>query len=447
MLKLLVGDVIEGEVIDLGVTGEGVIKYDTLPIFVPFALPLEKVRVRINYVKKDYAFGDLIEVLTPSNERVKPRCCYFGKCGGCDLQHMSKQVQLEVKRQSVERSLRRNGGFDYEVPMVVSLNDWGYRNKLALPFGVNGLGDVVVGFYEKRTHKVVSMKHCALHGDWAGELIEVVTKWANNFGHSVYNENTGKGILRHLVARKLDNLQVTLVVNGDSVDGINELGKQLDDRFGDVTVHLSVNKKNTNVILGDSARLVYGKEREQNLGAYKAIVSPMSFLQVNGQVRDAIYNAVAENLKGFDGDIVELYSGVGLLTAEISSRLPRTKIKSVEIIKEATADAKKLMAKLGFGHRVECINGDATVFMENLKGKAQNSAIILDPPRKGCSQEVLDSIVKGEFAKIIYISCNPATLGRDLKALLPHYNIDTLQPYDMFPQTAHVETLVCLTRK
>ncbi|MBR5173360.1 MAG: 23S rRNA (uracil(1939)-C(5))-methyltransferase RlmD [Clostridia bacterium] len=446
MLKLLIGDIIEGEVIDLGVTGEGVIKYDTLPVFVPFALPHEKVRVRITYVKKDYAFGDLIEVLTPSNERVKPRCCYFGKCGGCDLQHMSKAVQLEIKRVSVERSLRRNGGFDYDVPSVVSLNDWGYRNKLSLPFGVNGLGDVVVGFYEKRTHKVVSMKHCALHGDWASELIDVVTKWANARKHSVYNENTGKGLLRHLVARKLDNLQVTLVINGDKVEGVDSLGKSLEEKFGDVSIFISVNKKNTNVILGDSAQLVYGEEREQNLGMYKAVVSPMSFLQVNGQVRDAIYNAVAESLAGFDGDIVELYSGVGLLTAEIASRLPRTKIKSVEIVEEATADAKKLMTKLGFGHRVECINADATAFMANLKGKAQNSAIILDPPRKGCSQEVLDSILKGEFAKIIYISCNPATLGRDLKTLTEKYQITSLQPYDMFPQTSHVETLVCLTR-
>ena len=447
MLRLLVGDIIEGEVIDLGVTGEGVVKYDTLPIFVPFALPHEKVRVRINYVKKDYAFGDLVEVLTPSNERVKPRCCYFGKCGGCDLQHMSKAVQLEIKRTSVERSLRRNGGFDYDVPEVVSLNDWGYRNKLSLPFGVNGLGDVVVGFYEKRTHKVVSMKHCALHGDWASELIEVVTKWANDNHLTVYNENTGKGLLRHLVARKIDNLQVTLVVNGDSVDCASALGKALDEKFGNVTIFISANKKNTNVILGDNAVLVYGKEVEQNLGMFKAVVSPMSFLQVNGKVRDAIYNAVAENLNGFDGDIVELYSGVGLLTAEIASRLPRTKITSVEIVKDAVDDAKKLMAKLGFDHRINTICDDATKFMANMKGKAQNSAIILDPPRKGCSPEVLDSIVKGEFAKVIYISCNPATLGRDLKALLSNYKIDTLQPYDMFPQTAHVETLVCLSRK
>ena len=447
MLRLLVGDIIEGEVIDLGVTGEGVVKYDTLPIFVPFALPHEKVRVRINYVKKDYAFGDLVEVLTPSNERVKPRCCYFGKCGGCDLQHMSKAVQLEIKRTSVERSLRRNGGFDYDVPEVVSLNDWEYRNKLSLPFGVNGLDDVVVGFYEKRTHKVVSMKHCALHGDWASELIEVVTKWANDNHLTVYNENTGKGLLRHLVARKIDNLQVTLVVNGDSVDCASALGKALDEKFGNVTIFISANKKNTNVILGDNAVLVYGKEVEQNLGMFKAVVSPMSFLQVNGKVRDAIYNAVAENLNGFDGDIVELYSGVGLLTAEIASRLPRTKITSVEIVKDAVQDAKKLMAKLGFDHRINTICDDATKFMANMKGKAQNSAIILDPPRKGCSPEVLDSIVKGEFAKVIYISCNPATLGRDLKALLSNYKIDTLQPYDMFPQTAHVETLVCLTRK
>ena len=443
MLKLLVGDVIEGEVIDLGVTGEGVVKYDTYPIFVPLALPHEKVRVRLSYVKKDYAFGELIEVLSPSNDRIKPRCCYFGKCGGCDLQHMSKDMQLELKRESVERSLRRNGGFDYDVPAVISLNEWGYRNKLSLPFGINGLGDVVVGFYEKRTHKVVSMKHCALHGDWASELIEIVTKWANENKLSVYNENTGVGLLRHLVARKLNNLSVTLVINGDKVKNVAELGKALDEKFGEVTVHLSSNKKDTNVILGDSAVLVYGKEREQNLGKFSAVVSPVSFFQVNGAVRDAIYSSVADNLKGFSGELVELYSGVGLLTAELASRL-NCKIVSVEIVKEAVEDAKALMSKLGFEHRVECLCDDATKFMARRKGKG--SAIILDPPRKGCTPEVLEAIVKGQFDKVIYVSCNPATLARDLKALLPHYNIETLQPYDMFPQTAHVESVVCLTQ-
>ncbi len=447
MLKLLVGDVIEGEVIDLGVTGEGVVKYDTVPIFVPFALPHEKVRVRLNYVKKDYAFGDLIEVLSSSKERIKPRCCYFGKCGGCDLQHMSKEMQLELKRESVERSLRRNGGFDYDVPSVISLNEWGYRNKLSLPFGVNGKGEVVVGFYEKRTHKVVSMKHCALHGDWASELIEITSKWANENALTVYNENSGQGLLRHLVARKLDSLSVTLVVNGDNVKDIVGLGRALEDKFGEVTIHLSSNKKNTNVILGDSVRLVYSKVKEQNLGLYSAVVSPMSFLQVNSKVRDAIYGAVADNLKGYEGELVELYSGVGLLTAEIASRLPRTKIVSVEIVQDAVVDAKALMTKLGFQHRVECICDDATVFMERRSGKMKNSAIILDPPRKGCTPEVLDGIVKGEYAKIIYVSCNPATLARDLKALVPHYEIEALQPYDMFPQTSHVETLVVLNRK
>ena len=173
----------------------------------------------------------------------------------------------------------------------------------------------------------------------------------------------------------------------------------------------------------------------------------MSFLQVNAKVRDEIYNAVADNLKGFDGEIIELYSGVGLLTAEIASRLPRTKIASVEIVKEAVKDARQLMTKLGFNHRVNCIADDATKFMANLKGKAKNSAIILDPPRKGCSNEVLEAILDGDFAKVIYVSCNPATLGRDLKTLLAKYEITTLQPYDMFPQTSHVETIVCLERR
>ena len=446
MLKLLVGDIIEGEVIDLGVTGEGVVKYDTYPIFVPFALPHEKVRVRLNYVKKDYAFGDLIEVLSPSNDRIKPRCCYFGKCGGCDLQHMSKDMQLELKRESVERSLRRNGGFDYDVPSVISLNEWGYRNKLSLPFGINGNGAVVVGFYEKRTHKVVSMKHCALHGDWASHLIEIVTKWANDNHFTVYNEHTGAGLLRHLVARKIQTLSVTLVINGDDVKDVDALGKALTDKFGDCAIHISVNKKDTNVILGDNATLVYGKETEQDLGKFSAVVSPVSFFQVNGVVRDAIYTAVADHLKGYEGELVELYSGVGLLTAELASRLEHTHITSVEIVPEAVGDAKRLMKKLGFGHRVNCICDDATKFMAKHKG-VKDSAIILDPPRKGCTPEVLDGIVSADYGKIIYVSCNPATLARDLKALLPYYDIITLQPYDMFPQTSHVETLVCLRKQ
>ncbi|MCQ2602972.1 MAG: 23S rRNA (uracil(1939)-C(5))-methyltransferase RlmD, partial [Clostridia bacterium] len=313
-MKLIVGDIIEGEVIDLGINGEGVVKIDAYPVFVPFALPHEKIRAKVSFAKKDCAFADLIEVLTPSNERVKPVCCYFAKCGGCDLQHMSKDLQLDIKRESVERTIRRNAGIDVDVLPVVSLNEYAYRNKLSLPFGVNGEGKIILGFYAKRTHKVVGMKHCPLHGEWAADLIAIVTAWANEFGISAYCEGTGKGLLRHLVARKLDTISVALVINGFSAPHTAELCKSLENKFGKVTLYVSSNTKNTNVIMGDNLKLVGGEEYEQNIGGFNANISLLSFFQVNNAVRDAIYQCVADNIDGEVDELVELYSGVGLLT-------------------------------------------------------------------------------------------------------------------------------------
>ncbi len=447
MINLLVGDVIEGEVVDLGVEGEGVVKYGAFPIFVPFALPGEIVRVRLNYVKKDVAFGDLIEVLSPSNERVKPRCCYFGKCGGCDLQHMSHALQEETKRKFVERSLSRNGKIDFSVPPVISLNEWGYRNKLSLPFGVNGDKKVVLGFYEKRTHKVVTLKHCALNGDAAATLISTVTDWANDHSLSVYDERTGKGLLRHLVARITNFLSAVVVINGDDLPFADDLTNRLKENFGDVALYFSVNKKNTNVIMTNGVTLVGGEEKEQDLGAFSAAVSPCSFLQVNDKIRDAIYDAVADSLSDFDGDIVELYSGVGILTAQLAVRLNKAKITSVEIVHEAVEDAKALMQKLGVDDRVNCIEGDAGEFMKSLAAENGKRAIVIDPPRKGCSKETVEGIVRSGFEFIAYVSCNPSTLARDLKYFTENgYELKSVQPYDMFPQTSNVETFAVLTR-
>lgn len=435
-MNLLKDDVVEAEVKDLGISGEGVVYCDAYPIFVPLALPAERVRVRLDRVGKDFASGTLIEVLSPSKDRIKPACCYFGKCGGCDLQHMSKELQLFSKRQSIEKTLRRIGGISLAVPAVVSANEWACRNKLSLPFGTGGGGNVVLGFYEKYSHKVVPMKHCPLHGDWAAILISIVTDWANENGLCAYNENTGKGLLRHIVARNLDSLSVVLVVSDKHMPKLQELYKKINEKFTDCTLYLSQNDKNTNVILGDAPMLVFGEEKEQNFGRFSAVVSPSSFLQVNNAVRDLIYDAVAECLDGFDGNIVELYSGVGLLTAQLASRLQNSSIISVEIEPEAVFDALALMKKLGFENRVKCVLSDAGAFMKEYASSAKNSALILDPPRKGCDEIVLKSAVLSGFAKIIYISCNPATLARDLKILAPNYTITSLQPYDMFPQTS-----------
>ncbi len=503
-----VGDEITGVVSDFGSAGEGVVKDGSYPVFVPYAIKGETVSARITYAKKDFAFGELIEVLSPSNDRIKPVCPYFGRCGGCDLQHISRDLQLELKRQSVVNALRKNAGIDIDVAKPVRLNDWAYRNKLSLPFGYNPRSKrVSLGFYEKKTHNVVPMKWCPLHGDWAAKLISCVTAWANDNNVSVYNERTQKGLLRHLVARKLDTLCITLVINGSRVPNLNALIEALQKEFSDFTIYISENTKDTNVILGDSVRLVFGKERAQDLGKFSAVVSPLSFLQVNDEVRDAIYDAVCDELKDFDGDIVELYSGIGLLTAQIALRLPDAKITAVEIVPSATQNANALMKKLCLSSRVENVCDDAVHYLttavskddDNTVGNGQSvkfdnelsddglqeqnilpdeilnsplylgeksridstvkkcpsennvgfsdKALILDPPRKGCDKEVLAAAMRADFAKIIYISCNPQTLARDVKILSEKYGILSVRPYDMFPQTAHIETLICLKRK
>lgn len=469
-MEFIVGDIVEGEVVDFASGGEGVLKVGTYPIFVPFAIVGEIVRARITYAKKDCAFGDLIEVLSLSNDRIKPRCPYYGRCGGCSLQHLSYDSQLDVKRQNVVRALKKNAGLDCDVNETVSTGEWEYRNKLSMPFGYRKKSNrVVLGFYEKRSHAVVPMKWCPLHGEWCANVIEDVCEWANEIGISVYDESTGKGVLRHVVARMLDTLALTVVVNARSLDKINALAKKLDRHFENYAIYVSSNMKNSNVILGDEVSLVYGRESKQNLGKFSAVVSPKSFLQVNNDMRDRIYDDVCKALSDFDGDIVELYSGVGLLTAQIALRLENSHIVSVEIVKNATENARALMKSLGIEDRVECICQDAAEFVKSLKNEQQidlpkellssplylgdsnvkNSkrALILDPPRRGCDQVVLQSACDVNFERIAYISCNPQTLARDLKILCSNYDVLSVTPYDMFPQTDNVETLVVLTRK
>ena len=300
MDRVTVGDIIEGVVVDFGMSGEGIVKMGAYPVFVPFAVVGETVRAKINYAKKDCAFADLIEVLTPSKGRIKPRCPHFGRCGGCDLQHLSHDAQEEIKRQGLARVLRKNAGLDIVVPEVVSGRQWGYRNKLALPFGRMGRhGKVVLGFYEKRSHRVVPMRSCPLHGDWATDLIADVSEWANENDVSVYDENTGKGLLRHLVARFVTTLSLTLSVNGDSVPRLNNLVKKLDRHFSGYAVYVSPQKQKNNVILGTTAILVHGKETPQDFGAFRAVVSPLSFLQVNDEMRDALYAAACGLTRGW----------------------------------------------------------------------------------------------------------------------------------------------------
>ncbi len=498
--KFKVGQIVESVVIGHGTCGEGIIDLDGFLIFVPGAISGERVKVRLNYVKNNIANADLIDVLSVSNDRIKPRCVYYDRCGGCDMQHIKNSVALDIKHQNVSKTLCKISKINFETKSVVSLNEWEYRNKLSLPFGINPVSkNVFLGFYEKRSHNIVKIKHCALNGEWASRLIRVVSDWANKYGISVYNERTNKGLLRHLVARQLDTLQATLVINGSSVEHIDDLALAIEKEFGQFALYISVNRKNTNVIMGDTVRLVAGSETPQKIGRFQAILSPLSFLQVNDVVKSAIYDRVVRFLSDFDGDIVELYSGVGLLTADIALSLPNSKIKSVEIVPDAVKNARQLMKNLKIDSQVECICDDASRAIAKLGNDSQGTkfAIVVDPPRKGLHESVAKEIAKSDFDLLAYISCNPSTLARDLALLFENailiqngktiksvgsendlidagivsenadiddennaqigtfsesvgkhsrYQIDLVEPYDMFPNTSHVETLV-LARK
>ena len=433
------------EVIDFGMNGEGIIKLDNYPVFVNNAIKGEKVKVRLTYTKKDYAFGEPLEIIEPSPDRVKPICPYYAKCGGCDMQHIAYERQLEIKRLHIERTLKKNAGLEISVPTPISKNQWKYRNKLALPFGKRG-DRVVLGFYEKQTHKVVPMKFCPLHDEWASNIIRIVSEWANENNISVYDELALDGFLRHLVVRKLDRVEIVIVGNGNKLEYSTELVLKLKKELGNYTLYFSPNTERGNVILGNTVEYISGDTSPQDILGLKVSLSPLSFLQVNLDVMNELYNDVAKQLDGYDGDIIELFSGVGILTSSLANRMPKSSFKAVEIVPEAVEDAKVIAKKAGLNDRIEFICEDAGKYMEELSISQKKKVLIVDPPRKGIDSNVIEKALLARFDKIIYVSCNPATLGRDIKLLQDIYKVEYIQPYDMFPQTMHVETLVVLGR-
>lgn len=433
------------DILDYGMNGEGIAKINNYPIFIQGAIKDEKVKIKLSYVKKDYAFGDIIEIIKNSDFRVKPKCPYYGKCGGCDMQHISYPQQLEIKRLNIQRTLKKNAGLDIDVPTPISVNEWEYRNKLALPFGQRG-ERVVLGFYEKQTHKVVSMKFCPLHRSWAANIIKIFTEWANENNLSVYNEYTKKGFLRHLVVRFIERPDIIIVGNGDKIPYLVELINKLKDSYEEFNLYFSPNKKVGNVILGDTEQLVFGKENPQSIDGINVNINPFSFLQVNLDIMHLLYDKVAELLDGFNGDIIELYSGIGILTANLAKRLPNCNFETVEIVSEAVKDARDLMGNIRLSNRVHCVCDDAAKYMDGLIDNENKKALLVDPPRKGIDEKIIQKVKEVDFDKIIYISCNPATLSRDIKMLGDEYKLDYIQPFDMFPQTTHVETLVLLTK-
>ena len=457
-------DIVTLNVTAFGMDGEGIAKQDGFVFFVKGALAGETVKAKILHVnKKGLVFCELKEVVVPSEKRVKPVCNRSDRCGGCDMMHLAYEEQRKVKRENLATLFRKNVGrgdiaIDEVEPCSTPL---GYRNKIQLPFGtVNG--KVAVGFYKENTHKVVSITKCFLHGEWAEKLIGVTLEYANGNGLTAYDDETGRGLLRHVVARNTDDgLCIVMVTNGKKLPYADKLTDALKKAFGDdFSLWNSVKTEKDNVILGKTMYPIKEKAQTVDVLGIKAEINPYSFLQLNNEIRDKIYSRIIEEITREEGEkiVVDAYAGVGMIGAILAKNGCR--VYNVEIVKEATEDGNKLVKKNGLSDRVTNVNGDAAVIVPKLIHEITGSKsdekesqtkiyILLDPPRKGCEKKVLDAIGSIRVPhEIFYISCYPATLTRDLKIVLDTgYDVRYVTPYDMFPQTKHVETLVQLSHK
>lgn len=451
----------------MGANGEGLVKEEGCVIFLPFAFLGEKIRYKVLQVKKNIAFGKVLEVLTPARERVKPVCPLFTKCGGCQLQHLKYSEQLKLKRDIVADCLTRIGKIDAEVLATVPAeNEYGYRNKLQIPV-VWQNGETVIGFYAENSHRAVRTERCAIQPEWAEKIISVFNEYIKNYKLKGYDEEKHSGDLRHIAARGIDGkFIVTAVALRKDLPGIGELAKMLQEKLGEVSLYVNVNDKRTNVVFGDAFFLICGPGRYTIDGEIKYEFGAESFLQVNTEMSRKLYKKAVE-LASPDKEcaVIDAFSGAGLLTAMLS--LKAQKAYGVEILPEAVRCADSLARMNKLTEKMENICGKCEEILPDLipelKRKYKGVTVVLDPPRKGVDYAVLAALKKSCIDRIVYISCNPATLARDIgllagtlemtekgliKSIQPaEYEVTYARPFDMFPQTKHVETLVLLSRQ
>lgn len=450
--NMKVNDKLTVTIDDQGIDGEGIAHSEGCVIFVPFALVGDTVEVKVVHCKGTLVYAELCRVVQKSPYRITPVCNQFGRCGGCDWLQAQYEYQLTCKRHNVAVTLSKAGVTAEVLPCVPSPDVLGYRNKIALPFGVVG-GKVSVGFFCKGTHRVVSINRCPLHGEWATALIAVVLEWARDNRLTVYDSATGKGVLRHVVARKLEgHWAVTMVVNAQALPAAGDLAKRLQTVHDDWSLYCSPNTRRNNVILGDSVFLVAGKPRPIDMDGVQVEVNPLSFVQVNDGIRRQLYGAVRQVIGDTaDSAVIDAFAGVGVLGASLAKN--GAEVYNIEIVPQAVEDANRLVRQNGLQDRVHNLCGDSAVLLPKVLDKLANRrcVVVLDPPRKGCPPAVVECLTKPEqanrIATLVYISCNPATLARDLAALGQAYDIESVQPWDMFPQTANVETLCVLRQK
>jgi len=431
--------------------GHGVARIEGFTVFVEGALPEEQAEIRIVKVMKSYAYGKLLRILKSSSSRIDPVCGVVKRCGGCQLQHMSYEAQLQYKTLQVKDAIERLGGLkDVIIHDTIGMDSpWRYRNKAQFPVG--GDGDIMIGFYANRSHEIINTPQCSIQDEVNDRVIQAVREFIKKYDISVYDDNTGKGLIRHIVTRKgfkTGEVMVCIVINGDAIPFDKALVEMLKASIDNLkSVVLNINKKKTNVILGEGNIVIFGEEAIYDyIGEFKFRISPLSFFQVNPVQTEVLYNKALEYADLTGGEVVfDAYCGIGTISLFLSKKAG--KVYGVEIVPQAIENAKE-NAKLNGIENAEFIVGESETVIPELYGKGiKADVIVVDPPRKGCDERLLHAIAQMEPERVVYVSCNPATLARDLKYLSERgYEVKEVQPVDMFPQTVHCEAVVRIER-
>ena len=488
------------EIIDISTEGEGIGKVNGYPFFIKDTIIGDQVELRAIKLKKNYGYGRLEKVITPSPFRVTPSCCFHRQCGGCQIQAMSYEQQLAFKHNKVRNNLLRIGGFGPEEldrimePVVGMEEPFRYRNKAQYPIGMDKEGNPVAGFYAGRTHSIIANTECLLGVDENRTILEAILQYMKEYRISAYEEASGKGLVRHVLIRKgftSGEIMVCLVINPEHMEGrIREKNskrewlphqKELIERLaairGMTSISVSINCEKTNVIMGTEIHTLWGKERITDTIFVRDVdncfartgdgiafsISPLSFYQVNPVQTEKLYS-LALSYAGLRGkeSVWDLYCGIGTISLFLSGRA--SKVYGVEVVPQAIEDAKQNAANNGitnaeffagkaeevlpeFYGRKDAVSHSAGSAEQGREGMLHPDVIVVDPPRKGCDEMCLDTMLKMAPDRIVYVSCDSATLARDLRILCDGgYELKRVRPVDMFPQTVHVET-VCLLSK
>lgn len=440
------------DIIDYGMEGEGIAKINNFTLFIPNAMKGEKVKILIVKVLSSYGYGKIIEIIEKSKYRVEEDCSTYKRCGGCNLRHIDYEETLNMKQNMVQNLVNKELKEKIQVRPTIGMgNPYHYRNKAQFPVGINNQGEVSIGVFAERSHEIIPIKDCLIQNTISQKIAFTIQKFAIEKHIPVYDEKTQEGLLRHIVIKvgiRTHEMMCIFVINGKKLPYEHELVEMLVKTYNIKTIIKNINTKNTNVILGKENIVLHGDGYIYDiLGDYTFKISPISFYQVNPIQAEVLYNTAIEMANLTKEDILfDLYCGIGTIGIFASSYVK--KVYGIEIVQQAIEDAKE-NAKINQIENIEFQAGDVEKVFSNLIEKKQiyPNVIIVDPPRKGLDNNTITNILAVEPKKIVYISCNPATMVRDMKLLGKKYEIGEIQPVDMFPFTSHVECVAVLQLK